>query len=75
MDQCLGIKKKVTYGALILYQVATDLVQEQCGADANTSIQQRVLMGVGTAIQGTAGALCDEGEGNQDMMIAGGTML
>lgn len=52
--------------------MATDLVQEQCDAEADTSIQQRVLMGAGTAIQGTGGALCEDGEGNEDMMIAGG---
>ena len=54
-------------------QVATDLVQEQCEADADTSIQQRLLMVTATTIQGTGGALCEEGEGNQDMMIAGGS--
>ena len=59
---------------LLLKQVTTDLVQEQCEADADTSIQQRVLMGAGTAIQGTGEALCEEGGGNQDMMITGGTM-
>ena len=53
-------------------QVATDVVQEQCEADGDTSIQQRVLMGAGTAIQGTGETLCEEGEGNQDMKIAGG---
>lgn len=53
-------------------QVATDVVQEQCEADADTSIQQRVLMGAGTAMQGTGEALCEEGEGNQDTKIAGG---
>ena len=57
----------------LVYQVAMDVVQEQCEADADTSIQQRVLMGAGTAIQGTGEALCEEGEGNQDMMIAGGS--
>ena len=56
-------------------QVATDLVQEQCEADANTSIQQRLLMGAATTIQGTGGALCEEGEGNQDVMIAGGVCV
>ena len=54
-------------------QMATDLVQEQCDADADTSIQQRLMMGAATTIQGTGGALCEEGEGNEDMMIAGGS--
>ena len=48
------------------------MVQEQCEADADTSIQQRLLMGAGTAIKGTGEALIEEGEGNEDMMIAGG---
>ena len=52
--------------------MVTDVVQEQCEADADTSIQQRLLMGAGTTIHGTGGALCEEGEGNEDMMIAGG---
>ena len=52
--------------------MATDVVQEQCEADADTSIQQRLMMGAATTIQGTGGALCEEGEGNEDMMIAGG---
>ena len=50
-------------------------MQEQCEADADTSIQQRLLMGAATTIQGTGGALCEEGEGNQDMMIAGGVCV
>ena len=52
--------------------MATDLVQEQCEADGDTSVQQRLMMGAATTIQGTGGALCEEGEGNRDMMIAGG---
>ena len=52
--------------------MATDVVQEQCEAEGDTSIQQRLMMGAATTIQGTGGALCEEGEGNQDMMIAGG---
>ena len=50
-------------------------MQEQCEADADTSIQQRLLMGAATTIQGTGGALCEEGEGNQDVMIAGGVCV
>ena len=30
------------------------------------------MMGATSTIQGTGGALCEEREGNQDMMIAGG---
>ena len=56
-------------------QVGTDLVQEQCEADADTSIQQRLLMGAATTVQGTGGTLCEEGEDNQDMMIAGGMSM
>ena len=52
--------------------MVTDVVQEQCEAEDDTSIQQRLLMGAATTIQGTGGALCEEGEGNEDMMIAGG---
>ena len=52
--------------------MAADVVQEQCEADNDTSIQQRVLMGAGTAVKGTGEALCEEGEGNEDMKIAGG---
>ena len=52
--------------------MATDVVQEQCEAEGDTSVQQRLMMGAATTIQGTGGALCEEGEGNQDMMIAGG---
>ena len=52
--------------------MATDVVQEQCEAEGDTSVQQRLMMGAASTIQGTGGALCEEGEGNQDMMIAGG---
>ena len=55
--------------------MAADVVQEQCEADADTSIQQRVMMGAGTAVKGTGEALCEEGEGNEDMKIAGGTAV
>ena len=57
---------------IIIIKVVTDVVQEQCEAEDDTSIQQRLLMGAATTIQGTGGALCEEGEGNEDMMIAGG---
>ena len=53
--------------------MATDVVQEQCEAEGDTSVQQRLMMGAANTIQGTGGALCEEGEGNQDMIIAGGT--
>ena len=63
----------LTYNNLIIIiKVVTDVVQEQCEAEDDTSIQQRLLMGAATTIQGTGGALCEEGEGNEDMMIAGG---
>ena len=53
--------------------MATDVVQEQCEAEDNMSVQQRLMMGAATTIQGTGGALCEEGEGNQDIMITGGS--
>ena len=53
--------------------MAADVVKEQCEADEDTSIQQRVLMGAGTAAKGTGEALAEEGEGNEGMKAAGGT--
>ena len=51
------------------------MVQEQCEADADTSVQQRLLAGAGTAVKGTGEALIEEGEGNKDTKIAGGIDL
>ena len=53
--------------------MAADVVKEQCEADEDTSIQQRVLMGAGTAVKGTGEALVEEGEGNEGMKAAGGS--
>ena len=71
-DSRLGMSNLTYNNIIIIIKVVTDVVQEQCEAEDDTSIQQRLLMGAATTIQGTGGALCEEGEGNEDMMIAGG---
>ena len=41
-------------------QVAASVVQEQCEAEGDMSLQQRVLMGAGTALEGSSELVEDE---------------
>lgn len=36
------------------FKVGASVVQEQCEADGDTSLQQRMLMATGTAMEGTS---------------------
>ena len=41
-------------------QVGASVVQEQCEAEGDMSLQQRVLMGAGTALEGSSELVEDE---------------